>query len=202
MTGLDLSAPRVDAICEALDLSVETRARATRLAERADREWPINRSGRVVAASAVYAAGLLCNEKRTQQAVADATGVSKVAIRDAYQELLEHDGHTVEPERDRPSAGDPTSDTPDREPDRAVKGLLVLLTVVGYAGGLILLFGISQLRQLATDASGSVWRVSQGVTELLAPAVATAVSAPMLALVGIVLVAAALVTVWTDGGEA
>lgn len=42
-----------------------------------------------LAAAAIYAATYLTNEQLTQEAVSDATQVSKVTIRDRYQELLE-----------------------------------------------------------------------------------------------------------------
>jgi len=94
MTDLSLATDEVDPIVDALDLSNEVREKAHDLADQADYEWPVNRAPSVVAAGAVYAAALLCNEKRTQETVADAADVSTVAIRDAYQELLHHDGYT------------------------------------------------------------------------------------------------------------
>lgn len=42
-----------------------------------------------LAAAAVYAASRLTNERLTQQTVSDATNVSKVTVRNRYQELLE-----------------------------------------------------------------------------------------------------------------
>ena len=47
-----------------------------------------------LAAAAVYAAGLLTNEKVTQSEVSDVADVSEVTIRNRYQELLEADGTT------------------------------------------------------------------------------------------------------------
>ena len=94
MTDLDLAEPRVEEICSNLGLSEEATETAEEFARRADMEHPINRSGRVVAASAVYCAALLVNEKRTQAEVgAAADGVSAVAIRGAYTEILEHEGY-------------------------------------------------------------------------------------------------------------
>lgn len=96
MTDLDLAEPLVEEICSNLDLSQEAQKEAEAFARRADMEHPINRSGRVVAASAVYCAALLVNEKRTQAEVgAAAGGVSAVAIRGCYTEILEHEGYST-----------------------------------------------------------------------------------------------------------
>lgn len=65
---------------------------ATELARRAALEHPVNRAPSVVAAGAVYLAGLLKNRERSQPAVAEASGVSEVAVRDAYFEIAEHEG--------------------------------------------------------------------------------------------------------------
>mgnify|MGYP006279333863 FL=1 len=96
MTDLDLAEPLVEEVCENLGLSEEATDLAEEMARHADMEHPINRSGRVVAASAVYCAGMLVNEKRTQAEVgAAADGVSAVAIRGCYTEILEHEGYTT-----------------------------------------------------------------------------------------------------------
>lgn len=54
------------------------------------------RSPTSLAAGALYAAGLLCNEKHTQQAVADVAQVSVVTIRDRYQEQVAAIGEHVD----------------------------------------------------------------------------------------------------------
>ncbi len=41
------------------------------------------------AAAAIYAAAMLCNEKRTQHEVADVAQVTEVTIRNRYQEQIE-----------------------------------------------------------------------------------------------------------------
>ena len=41
------------------------------------------------AAAAIYAASLLCNEKKTQREVADVAQVTEVTIRNRYQEQIE-----------------------------------------------------------------------------------------------------------------
>lgn len=94
MTDLTLASEQVDPLIDALDLSDEVRAKATELAEQADYEWPVNRAPSSVAAGAVYAAALLCNEKRTQRVVSEVADVSETSIRESYQELLECDGYT------------------------------------------------------------------------------------------------------------
>ncbi|MCL7418017.1 MAG: transcription initiation factor IIB 3, partial [Halalkalicoccus sp.] len=40
------------------------------------------------AAAAIYAAALLCNEKKTQREVADVAQVTEVTIRNRYQEQI------------------------------------------------------------------------------------------------------------------
>ncbi|TKX82848.1 transcription initiation factor IIB 3, partial [Halorubrum sp. SS5] len=40
-------------------------------------------------AAAIYAASLLCNEKKTQREVADVAQVTEVTIRNRYQEQIE-----------------------------------------------------------------------------------------------------------------
>src|SRR6266849_4523740 len=50
----------------------------------------------VVAASPIYIASILCNERRTQREVADVAGVTEVTIRNRYKELTEKLGIKVE----------------------------------------------------------------------------------------------------------
>jgi hypothetical protein len=100
---------RIGPICDAIDqpVSRDLRSKATQLARRAELEHPMNRSASVTAASAVYLAGLLENEKLTQQTVADAAGVNVQSIRDGYRELFEHEGIAAGVElRDGPEDGD------------------------------------------------------------------------------------------------
>lgn len=92
LTELDLGQPKVAAICDALDVSETVADAATAQARRADFEYNINASGQAIAAAAVYFQCLLQNEKRTQQAVADAADVSKATIRNVYHEIAEAEG--------------------------------------------------------------------------------------------------------------
>jgi transcription initiation factor TFIIB len=73
-----------------LDLSDEAERRARELLANA-KEAGIH-SGKSpvgLAAAAVYAASLLCNEKMTQSAVSEVANISEVTIRNRYHELLE-----------------------------------------------------------------------------------------------------------------
>ena len=125
MTDLDLAQPRVAKICSNLNLSEEATEKATEFAGRADMQHPINRSGRVVAASAVYCAALLVNEKRTQAEVgAAADGVSAVAIRGAYTEILEHEGYSTPDDRTIESPGRGDRSSPGRGMVDRIKSVL------------------------------------------------------------------------------
>ncbi len=76
-----------------LDISDEAEHRARELLQTA-KEQSIH-SGKSpvgLAAAAVYAAPLLCNESVTQSEVSEVTDISEVTIRNRYKELLEADG--------------------------------------------------------------------------------------------------------------
>ncbi|MCL9815058.1 transcription initiation factor IIB [Natranaeroarchaeum aerophilus] len=76
-----------------LGISDEAEHRARELLQNA-KEQSIH-SGKSpvgLAAAAVYAAPLLCNESVTQSEVSDVTDISEVTIRNRYKELLEADG--------------------------------------------------------------------------------------------------------------
>ncbi|SNZ05212.1 transcription initiation factor TFIIB [Natronoarchaeum philippinense] len=76
-----------------LDLSEEAEHRARQLLRTAKEEGIHSGKSPVgLAAAAVYAAPLLCNEEITQSEVADVTDISEVTIRNRYKELLEADG--------------------------------------------------------------------------------------------------------------
>jgi transcription initiation factor TFIIB len=73
-----------------LDLSEETETRACQLLKTAkDQGVHSGKSPVGLAAAAVYAASLLCNEKTTQAAVGEVADISEVTIRNRYHELLE-----------------------------------------------------------------------------------------------------------------
>ena len=75
-----------------LDLSDEVEHRSRELLTTVSEDEPSYLSGKNpvgLAAAAVYAGGILCNEKVTQDAVGEVADISVVTIRDRYQELLE-----------------------------------------------------------------------------------------------------------------
>lgn len=93
---LDLEIPPTNPIeylsrfASELDCSDETERRARELIEIATEEGV--HSGKHpagIAASALYAAAQLLDEGTTQSAVSEVAGVSKVTIRNRYQEILE-----------------------------------------------------------------------------------------------------------------
>ncbi|WP_256392060.1 transcription initiation factor IIB [Natronoarchaeum rubrum] len=76
-----------------LDLSDESEQRARELLRTAtDKGIHSGKSPVGLAAAAVYAAPLLCNEEITQSQVSEVTDISEVTIRNRYKELLEADG--------------------------------------------------------------------------------------------------------------
>ncbi|EMA53624.1 MULTISPECIES: transcription initiation factor IIB [Halococcus] len=76
----------------ALDRSDEVERRSRELLETVSEDEPSYLSGKNpvgLAAAAVYAGSLLCNEKVTQKAVGEVADISEVTIRNRYKELLE-----------------------------------------------------------------------------------------------------------------
>ncbi|WP_101296174.1 transcription initiation factor IIB [Halegenticoccus soli] len=73
-----------------LELSEETTQKANEIIETSAEQGLLSgKSPTGFAAAALYAAGLLCNEKRTQREVADVAQVTEVTIRNRYQEQIE-----------------------------------------------------------------------------------------------------------------
>jgi transcription initiation factor TFIIB len=96
----------INQTCRDLDLSREVEWQAKLFSEHALASPQINTSRRVIAAASIYAASVLCNEKRTQGRVSDVTGVSLTPIRQVYQEILTTRGFDLEhhnPDRFKPS---------------------------------------------------------------------------------------------------
>jgi len=89
---LQLASEKVEDVTADLEVSEAVTENAIEVAKRADMKYPVNRSPRVVAASAVYLVGLLENEKKTQQEIAEAGDVATVSIRECYRELARHEG--------------------------------------------------------------------------------------------------------------
>jgi hypothetical protein len=113
-----LAEPKVELIAHNLELSDSTLERAEMLARHADTSTEINRTPHVIASGAVYAASLLEDEKRTQAEVQEAGGSSKVAIRDAYQEIL-----AIESIPFNESSSNRNSGTPRETKTRTIQGV-------------------------------------------------------------------------------
>jgi transcription initiation factor TFIIB len=80
----------VPRFCSALDLSEEVQSKATEVIEISTEQGLLSgKSPTGYAAAAIYAASLLCNEKKTQREVADVAQVTEVTIRNRYQEQIE-----------------------------------------------------------------------------------------------------------------
>ena len=93
---LDLKIPLTDPIAyvprysDALKLSGEAQEKAVQLLKEAMKKGLVSgRSPTGVSAAAVYIAGALVGERRTQKEVADVAGVTEVTIRNRYRELKE-----------------------------------------------------------------------------------------------------------------
>ena len=98
---LDLTIPPSDPtdyvprFASELDVSDETEQKARDLLESAiDAGYPSGKSPIGLAASALYAAGLITNEKVTQKHISSVADISKVTIRNRYKDLLALNGHT------------------------------------------------------------------------------------------------------------
>ncbi len=73
-----------------LKLSGEAQEKSVELLKQAMKKGLVSgRSPTGVSAAAVYIAGALCGERRTQKEVADVAGVTEVTIRNRYRELKE-----------------------------------------------------------------------------------------------------------------
>ncbi|SFT03604.1 transcription initiation factor IIB [Halostagnicola kamekurae] len=72
-----------------LELPQEVEAKASEIIEETADPLLSGRGPSGFAAAAIYAAALLCNEKRTQKEVADVAQVTEVTIRNRYQEQIE-----------------------------------------------------------------------------------------------------------------
>ena len=87
----------VPRFCSEIGLSEEVEAKTNEIIDVTVEQGLLSgKSPTGYAAAAIYAASLLCNEKKTQREVADAAQVTEVTIRNRYQEQIEamgiHDG--------------------------------------------------------------------------------------------------------------
>ena len=80
----------VPRFCSELGLPEDVQTKATQIIdETAEQGLLSGKSPTGFAAAAIYAASLLCNEKKTQREVADVAQVTEVTIRNRYQEQIE-----------------------------------------------------------------------------------------------------------------
>jgi len=80
----------VPRFASSLGLSEEVQSKATEIIDvSAEQGLLSGKSPTGFAAAAIYAASLLCNEKKTQREVADVAQVTEVTIRNRYQEQIE-----------------------------------------------------------------------------------------------------------------
>jgi len=79
----------VPRFCSDLEVSDEVEAKAKEIVDTAAEQGRLSgKSPTGFAGAAIYAAGILCEEKRTQRAVGEVAGVTEVTIRNRYQEQL------------------------------------------------------------------------------------------------------------------
>ncbi|WP_254527932.1 transcription initiation factor IIB [Natrinema gelatinilyticum] len=80
----------VPRFCSELELSEEVQAKANEIIDTTTEKGLLSgKSPTGYAAAAIYAASLLCNEKKTQREVSDVAQVTEVTIRNRYQEQIE-----------------------------------------------------------------------------------------------------------------
>ncbi|SHK02756.1 transcription initiation factor IIB family protein [Haladaptatus paucihalophilus] len=87
LTELQQAADRLD-----LETAARSRAADLFLSTVSDAEDPEDRSKRAVAAASLYAGSLIESDQRSQQAVADAIGVSRLTIQQRWKTVLEEAG--------------------------------------------------------------------------------------------------------------
>ena len=80
----------VPRFCSEIGLSEEVQSKTNEIIDTTVEQGLLSgKSPTGYAAAAIYAASLLCNEKKTQREVADAAQVTEVTIRNRYQEQIE-----------------------------------------------------------------------------------------------------------------
>jgi len=80
----------VPRFCSKLEVSERVQQKANEIIEETAKKGLLSgKSPTGYAAAAIYAAALLCNEKRTQKEVAEVAQVTEVTIRNRYQEQIE-----------------------------------------------------------------------------------------------------------------
>jgi transcription initiation factor TFIIB len=87
----------VPRFCSELELSELVESKANEIIDMtAEAGLLSGKSPTGFAAAAIYAASLLCNEKKTQREIAQVAQVTEVTIRNRYQEQIEAIGIGVE----------------------------------------------------------------------------------------------------------
>ena len=80
----------VSRYCSELDLSEKVKTKSMEIIDETAKKGLLSgKSPTGYAAAAIYAAALLCNEKKTQREVAEVAQVTEVTIRNRYQEQIE-----------------------------------------------------------------------------------------------------------------
>lgn len=80
----------VSRYCSELDLSEKVKTKSMEIIDKTAKKGLLSgKSPTGYAAAAIYAAALLCNEKKTQREVAEVAQVTEVTIRNRYQEQIE-----------------------------------------------------------------------------------------------------------------
>jgi transcription initiation factor TFIIB len=84
--------------CSKLKMSGKVQTKAAEILKNAtDKELTSGRGPTGIAAAAIYMAGIVCNERRTQKEIADVAGVTEVTIRNRYKELADKLGIEIQP---------------------------------------------------------------------------------------------------------
>ena len=80
----------ISRFCSKLKMSGKVQTRAAEILKDAtDKELTSGKGPSGSAAAAIYMAGIVCNERRTQKEIADVAGVTEVTIRNRYKVLVD-----------------------------------------------------------------------------------------------------------------
>ncbi|WP_299236139.1 transcription initiation factor IIB family protein [Natronomonas sp.] len=82
----------IDDAAERLDLGGDAKSRAIDLFLSTVADADADRSKRATAAASLYAGALIAGEERSQSAVADAAGVSRLTVQTRWKDLLAEAG--------------------------------------------------------------------------------------------------------------
>ncbi len=87
----------ISRFCAKLNLKKHVEERAMEIVQKAlEKDITSGRGPTGIAASAIYIAAILCNDRKTQKEVAEATGVTEVTLRVRYKEIARELGIKVE----------------------------------------------------------------------------------------------------------